>query len=170
MHAPNRGSDFGQRHAIPPIHSPREGSHAAGPIQVTAIVRGFTRNPIHAPNRGSDFGRRHAIPPVIPHGWARMVRAPFKSRPSCGDSDAIPSTRRTADLISDGDTPSLPRVEAGGVAERAWGLSDARPAGTESGRGLPHSTTLRDLCERRRAAHRFLIGRIDAIVRGSFAP
>ena len=108
--------------------------------------------------------------PFNPHGRARMLRAPFKSRPSRGDSDAIPSTRRTADLISDGDTPSLPRVEAGGVAERAWGLSDARPAGTESGRGLPHSTTLRDLCERRRAAHRFLIGRIDAIVRGSFAP
>ena len=29
--------------------------------------------------------------PFIPHGRARMLRAPFKSRPSCGDSHAIPS-------------------------------------------------------------------------------
>ena len=77
-----------------------------------------------------------------------MLRAPFKSRPSRGDSDAIPSTRPTPDLISDGDTPSLPRVEAGGVAERAWGLSDARPAGTESGRALPNHDASRRLGDR----------------------
>ena len=34
-----------------------------------------------------------------------MLRAPFKARPSYGDSHAIPSTRPTADLISDGGTP-----------------------------------------------------------------
>ena len=58
---------------------------------------------------------------VQSNGRARGLRAPFKAHPSCGDSYAIPSTHQTADLISDGDTPSLPKVEAGGVAERPWG-------------------------------------------------
>ena len=57
--------------------------------------------------------RRHAIPPFLTHGRARMLRAPFKSRPSFQKSPAILSTRPAPDLIRDGDTPSLPLFTKG---------------------------------------------------------
>ena len=37
-----------------------------------------------------------------------MLRAPFKSRPSDKNLPATSSTHPTPDLITDGDTPSLP--------------------------------------------------------------
>ena len=49
---------------------------------------------------GLVHGRKHAIPPP-PHGRACMLRAPFKARPSYGDS-RNPIHAPTADLISDG--------------------------------------------------------------------
>ena len=93
--------------------SPREGLHAASPIQVTPGAQELTRHPLHAPSPGLDQGRRHAIPPILSHGRARMLRAPFKSRPSRGNSPVTSSTRPTPDKITDGVTPSLPSFRTG---------------------------------------------------------
>ena len=93
--------------------SPREGLHAASPIQVTPGAQELTRHFLHAPNPGLDQGRRHAIPPILSHGRARMLRAPFKSRPSRGNSPVTSSTRPTPDKITDGVTPSLPSFRTG---------------------------------------------------------
>ena len=43
-----------------------------------------------------------------PAGRARMLRAHFKSRPQCRNPPRTPPTHPTPDLITDGDTPSLP--------------------------------------------------------------
>ena len=48
--------------------SPREGLHAASPIQVTPGAQELTRHPLHAPSPGLDQGRRHAIPPILHSG------------------------------------------------------------------------------------------------------
>ena len=93
--------------------STREGLHAASPIQVTPGAQELTRHFLHAPNPGLDQGRRHAIPPILSHGRARMLRAPFKSRPSRGNSPVTSSTRPTPDKITDGVTPSLPSFRTG---------------------------------------------------------
>ena len=105
---------------------------------------------------------------VQSNGRACRLRAPFKARPACGDSHAIPSARPTADLISDGDTPSLPWVEAGGVAERAW----VDPTRVLPGRKAveDYRTPTRFATAGRRAAPPWTAPSIDRIERGTFPP
>ena len=77
-----------------------------------------------------------------------MLRAPIKWRLSCVNSPVVPSTCLTLDLIPTATRHPSPMWMRAKVAEMGSDGSSARPAGTESGRGLPQSTTLRDSRER----------------------